>query len=104
MTVKVRYKDPNGTESKLIEMPVGNDVTPEPSGDFKFAAAIAELGMIINDSEYKGTSDFDSVISLARDGVGEDKFGFRTEFLHMADLIRYIREKTDIPYDFEISY
>lgn len=104
MTVKVRYKDPNGTESKLIEMPVGNDVTAEPSGDFKFAAAIAELGMIINDSEYKGTSDFDSVISLARDGVGEDKFGFRTEFLHMADLIRYIREKTDIPYDFEISY
>lgn len=104
MTVKVRYKDPNGTESKLIEMPVGNDVTAEPSGDFKFAAAIAELGMIINDSEYKGTSDFDSVISLAREGIGEDEFGFRTEFLHMADLIRYIREKTDTPDDFKISY
>lgn len=104
MTVKVRYKDPNGTESKLIEMPIGNDVTAEPSGDFKFAAAIAELGMIINDSEYKGTSDFDSVISLAREGVGEDEFGFRTEFLHMADLIRYIREKTDTPDDFKISY
>lgn len=104
MTVKVRYKDPNGTESKLIEMPVGNDVTAEPSGDFKFAAAIAELGMIINDSEYKGTSDFDSVISLAREGIGEDEFGFRTEFLHMVDLIRYIREKTDTPDDFKISY
>ena len=104
MTVKVRYKEPDGTESKLIEMPVGNDVTAEPSGDFKFAAAIAELGMILNESEYKGISDFDSVISLAREGIGEDEFGFRTEFLHMADLIRYIQEKTDTSDDFEISY
>lgn len=90
MTVKVRYKEPNGEESKLIEIPVGNDVTAEPSGDFKFAASLAELGMILNNSEYKGDADFDSVISLAKEGLGEDRFGFRTEFLHMVDLIRYI--------------
>lgn len=90
MTVKVRYKEPDGEESKLIEMPVENDVTAEPSEDFKFAASLAELGMILNNSEYKGTSDLDSVISLAKEGIGEDKLGFRTEFLHIADLIRYI--------------
>lgn len=90
MTVKVRYKDPDGTESKLIEMPVSNIITDDTSNDFRFAAALAELGMILNNSEYKGTADIDSVVLLASESIGEDKFGFRTELLHLADLLRYI--------------
>ena len=106
MTVKLRYKDPDGDESKLIEMPVANSVTSEMSGDFKFASAVAELGMLLNDSEFAGTADYDSVISLAREGVGDDPLGFRTEFLHIADILKYISENrgmsptddTDLPY------
>lgn len=104
MTVKVRYKEPNGTESKLIEMPVSGEMTNTPSQDFSFAAAVAELGMILNNSEYSGTADINSVLQLARDGIGEDKFGFRTEFLHMVDLIGYIQEHSDIYTDFQINY
>ncbi len=106
MTVKLRYKDPAGDESKLIEMPVANSVTSEMSSDFKFASAVAELGMLLNDSEFVGTADYDSVISLAREGVGDDPLGFRTEFLHIADILRYISvnrgmsptNDTDLPY------
>lgn len=90
MTVKVRYKDPDGTESKLIETPVNNIITDDTSDNFRFAAALAELGMILNNSEYKGTSDIDSVVGLASESIGEDKFGFRTELLHLADLMKYI--------------
>lgn len=95
MTVKIRYKDPDGDESKMIETPVQNEITDNPSGNFKFAASLAELGMLINDSAFKGTSDFDSIVNLAKDGIGEDKFGFRTEYLHIVDLIRYIQNLQD---------
>lgn len=104
MTVKIRYKDPDGTESKLLETPVDDIAANQTSDNFRFAAALAELGMILNDSEYKGSADMDSIISLAADSIGEDEFGFRTEFLHMVDLIRYIQEKTDTSDDFKISY
>lgn len=90
MTVKVRYKEPKADESRLIEMPVMNYVTDEMSDDFKFAASLAELGMLLNDSEYKGDASYDSVIELAREGTGEDELGFRTEFLHIADMLRYV--------------
>ena len=90
MTVKVRYKEPKADESQLIEMPVPNDVTGEMSGDMCFAASLAELGMLLNDSEYKGTATYDSVIDLAQNGIGEDELGFRTELLHIADMLRYV--------------
>lgn len=90
MTIKVRYKEPDSDESKLIEMPVANSVTSEMSDDFKFAAAVAELGMLLNNSEYRGTATYDSVTELAKEGIGDDKDGFRTEFLHIADMLRYI--------------
>lgn len=104
MTVKVRYKEPDGEESKLIEKSVDSAPSDEMSENFKFVSAVAELGMILNDSEYKGTADLDSVIALAQEGLGEDKFGFRTEFLHLADLLRYAEENPGRAEDFEISY
>lgn len=95
MTVKIRYKEPDGEESKLIEMPVANILTSEMSVDFKFVSAVAELGMLLNDSEYKGSSTFDSVIDLAKEGIGADEYGFRTEFLHIADVLRYVNNYRD---------
>lgn len=91
MTVKIRYKLPQGEESMLREYPVEDKLTEETSIDFKFAAAVAELGMILNESEYKGSSTLDSVIELARLGRGEDKFGLRSEFVQLVDLYRYCK-------------
>lgn len=104
MNVKIRYKDPDGTESKLIETPVSNVIIDDTSDDFRFAAALAELGMILNNSEYKGTASIDNVIELAREAIGEDSLGFRTEFLHLMDLLRYIQENPPSQPDFEICY
>ncbi len=88
MTVKLRYKMPEGSESILSEYPVSSEVT-EMTKDFKFASAVAMFGMILNDSEYKGTSTLDAVINLAQQGIGDDPYGIRNEFIQLVDLYRY---------------
>lgn len=93
MNVKIRYKLPDGDESTLREFPVSSEITSETSDDFKFAASVAELGMILNNSEYMGTATYDSVIDLAVEGKGEDKFGLRSEFVQIVDLLRYSSDK-----------
>ena len=89
MTVKIRYKKPENSESELVQMPVFEEEDPSANGDFSFAAAIAELGMILNDSEFKGSSTYGSVLELAKSGIGDDPFGLRCEFLQLVDLLRY---------------
>ncbi|MDO5398489.1 MAG: von Willebrand factor type A domain-containing protein [bacterium] len=90
MDVKLRYKLPEGGESILKEYPVQNAITAEPSDNFRFAAGVAELGMLLNKSEYAGTSSYDSVLELTRGSLGEDELGFRHEFVQMVDLIRFV--------------
>lgn len=47
--------------------------------------------MILNDSEYKGTSTTEDAIELARSGMGEDEFGLKHEFVRLVDLIQYAK-------------
>ena len=87
MTVKLRYKAPDGDTSQLIERPV---VMPEgdavaSSDNFYFSAAVAAFGMIVRDSEYKGTATTEQVLALARDAQGEDAEGYRAEFIRLVE-------------------
>jgi Ca-activated chloride channel family protein len=87
MTVKVRYKDPGSATSKLHSQTVA-DVRPplaETSTDFRFAAAVAEFGLLLHDSPHKGTASIASVIAQARGGVGPDFRGHRRQFVQMAE-------------------
>ena len=88
MSVKIRYKQPDGNVSMLNEYPVSGEYT-EATEDFRFASAVAMFGMILNDSEYMGTSTLNDVISLARRGIGNDPYGIRCEFIQLVDLYRY---------------
>src|SRR5690606_4371531 len=58
MTVKLRYKEPAGTESKLLTAGVLNNVRPigQASANLRFAAAVAEFGLLLRDSRYKGNA------------------------------------------------
>jgi len=86
LTVKIRYKDPDGEESRLMSTPVANEVEPleETSTDFRFAAAVAELGMLLRSSEYKGNSSYQDAVALARNAIGEDEHGYRGDFVELA--------------------
>ncbi len=85
LTLKLRYKEPDGDTSSLLEFSVfdsGNSYS-QASLDFKFAASVASFGMILRDSEHKGAATFDSVLELGEEGVGDDPYGYRTEFLEL---------------------
>lgn len=82
-TLKIRYKEPDGNTSKPLEFSISDPGTKlsKASGEFKFAAAVATFGMILRDSRYKGTASLDTVLEIADEGKGEDKSGYRAEFI-----------------------
>lgn len=89
--VKVRYKLPEATESRLMEMAVPGEIQPwdRMGADFRFTAAVAEFGMLLRGSPHRGTVDFDTVLTLAERGLGTDPEGYRAEFI---DLVRRARQ------------
>lgn len=104
LTVKLRYKLPEGDTSTLFEVPF-NDPRPGPQGgvggagsspapppsmpqasrDFNWASAVAAFGMLLRDSQFRGQANFDMVLELARAAVGEDKGGHRKEFIELVE-------------------
>jgi len=92
MTVKLRFKAPEGDVSKKIEQGIVDEGTEyaKASGDFKFAASVAAFGMLLRDSPHKGSATFDGVIELAQEGLGPDPSGYRKEFVEMARAARGI--------------
>jgi Ca-activated chloride channel family protein len=85
MTVKVRYKEPLGDTSKLLEFPV-RDTEARMTANLGFAAAVAGYGMLLRQSEFKGSTTWKQVVSLAREHRGRDEDGYRAEFIRLADL------------------
>jgi Ca-activated chloride channel family protein len=83
MTVKVRYKLPDGDTSTLTTVPVKNATASTP--ELGFASAVAEFGMLLRDSEHKGTSSFADVRERATRFKGNDPFGHRAEFIRLID-------------------
>lgn len=85
MQVKLRYKAPNGTTSQLITQPVVDTGVKlaQASDNFKFAAAVAEFGMVLRESQYKGNANFGEVLRLASESQGEDLDGYRAEFVRL---------------------
>ncbi len=84
LTVSVRYKAPNGDTSRLLEYPVeSGSYQEEGSENLTFAAAVAEFGMVLRNSEHKGTANFDSIMALAESCISRDFDDYRKEFLDL---------------------
>ena len=87
MTIKLRYKEPVGEVSKLINHPVIDSQLKlvNTSDNFRFSAAVAEFGLLLRDSEYKQQSSFSQVASLAKSASGKDENGYRSEFVRLVE-------------------
>ncbi len=87
LTIKFRYKQPDGNKSQLLQKVVDMDplAWDKTSENFRFAAAVAEMGMLLRGSQYKGESSFDQVIRLARSARGKDVEGYRAEFIRLVE-------------------
>lgn len=94
LTVKVRYKAPDGKTSKLMSHPVqaqadwGKRVTSE---DFRWAAAIASMGMMLRDSAHRGNLSWKEVRAMAAGSVGKDVDGYRKQALELIDVASKLR-------------
>jgi Ca-activated chloride channel family protein len=84
--VKLRHKKPDGETSELTERSfVDNGSKFENAApDLKFAAAVAEFGMILRDSQYKGKGTIGAVVEWALEGKGRDTAGYRAGFIELA--------------------
>ena len=83
LTIKLRYKQPDGDKSSLIEMPLidAGRSFGQASTDFRFAASVASFGMLLRHSPHRGNGTLDLVLELAQSSLGADKSGYRSEFV-----------------------
>jgi Ca-activated chloride channel family protein len=90
LAVKFRYKEPQGSVSKMSEFVVKD--TPRDfdklSADYRFAAAVAEIGMLLRQSDYKGKATYQQAIAIAKAAKGNDEEGYRSEFVRLAESAR----------------
>ncbi len=104
LTIKFRYKAPAKDNSALIEHSVVDNNTPynQSSNNYRFAASVAEFGMLLRNSELKGTANYSDVYKRAKSALGNDNEGYRKEFLL---LIRKaaVLTKNEVPEDLAVN-
>src|SRR5688500_14743786 len=85
MTVKFRYKKTDDDVSKLIVHTLSDNAVSfsKTSCDFQWSASVAAFGMLLRDSDYIKDFSYDEVVQLAQQSKGEDKEGYRIEFINM---------------------
>lgn len=89
--LRIRYKLPEETASKLIERPIGQGDKTEFSAlpeDLRFASAVASFGQLLTTSPYVKNFGYDQVIDIAQNAKGKDEFGYRAEFIQLARLAK----------------
>jgi len=87
LTVKLRYKRPEETSSRLLEQVLAADKhvpLAQSSADFRFAAAVTGYGLLLRQSAFRGAASYEQVRELAAGALGEDPDGDRKEFLMLA--------------------
>lgn len=106
LTVKFRYKKPDEDKSRLIEHAVKSDLKTlkQSSDNFRFAASVAQFGMLLRNSEFMGRSNYNNVIQLAKSALGKDGEGYRREFLKMAENTMLLARETDNDEDEDVAF
>jgi Ca-activated chloride channel family protein len=93
LTVKMRYKHPDGEASRELARALTGAGTARGSEDFRFAAAVAEFGLLLRDSPYKGGANFDAVIERAAGASTFDPNGHRAEFVELVRRAKGLTER-----------
>jgi Ca-activated chloride channel family protein len=87
--VRVRYKRPEESVSRLLEYPVARAsivAAGETSADFRFAASVAAFGQKLRNEKYIGDFDYNAIRRLATEGLSADREGYRREFVSLVQL------------------
>jgi len=98
--LKIRYKLPGESKSRLMTMPIGREseypaVENIPGNEVRFATAVAAFGQLLRGDPYVQPLTYDDVIALAESARGRDRFGYRAEFLNLVRLAKTARALGD---------
>jgi Ca-activated chloride channel family protein len=91
--LRVRYQQPEGGKSLLIERPISDQIVTA-SEDLRFAAAVAAFSQQLKDGRYTGDFSLKDTETLARGARGDDRFGLRNEFVQLVELAQSLRAST----------
>ncbi len=96
LTVKIRYKPPKDTVSVLQEIPVLSQIRSlnKVTSDFRFATSVVQFCMILRESKFLGNTNYDNVLESARAAKGEDKEGYRSEFIQLVKMCKSLPKRT----------
>lgn len=84
LTVKIRYKEPDGEESRLMEYPVdATRYSAVMSDNMKFASAVAEAGMLMKKSQYVGSGSYEDALARLAEIPGLSQDEYKYEFYYM---------------------
>lgn len=85
MNIKLRYKQPDGSTSKLLQQPVVDHQLPlsQASDNLRFASAVAGFGMLLRQSAFKENLTYSDVLRLASGALQNDGGGHKKEFVEL---------------------
>ena len=94
MTLKLRYKKPDADVSQLIKQKVRKSdiLKNNTSNNFNWAASVAEFGLLLRASKFKGDSNWEQVITRAKATKGQDNEGYRAEFIKLAEIAQLLEK------------
>jgi Ca-activated chloride channel homolog len=94
LTVRLRYKQPDAADSARFDVPlIDRGASFESaSADYRFAASVAEFGMILRESPYRGSASFEHVLNTAERSRGADRNGYRDEFVRLVRRARALKD------------
>ncbi|RLD77747.1 MAG: hypothetical protein DRJ10_11400, partial [Bacteroidetes bacterium] len=92
MTLKLRYKQPDGDVSQLIKQKVTKSdiVKDNTSNNFNWATSVAEFGLLLRTSKFKGDANWDQVLERAKSAKGQDNEGYRAEFIKLVEIAQLL--------------
>jgi len=96
-TVKIRYKQPDSDKSVQMEEVVKDTHTTieKTSENFRFSVAVAEFGLLLRNSDFKGSANFEQVIDLGKSSIGKDSEGYRAEFLKLVKTAKLLDKTSE---------
>ena len=92
--LRIRYKDPKVKDTKSVEITeplvFNKKALKETSTDYRFAASVAEFGILLRDNSNKANATYDQVIELAEGAIGKDPEGYRKEFVRLVKSVKML--------------
>jgi len=92
MTLKLRYKKPDADVSQLIKQKVTKSdiVKNNTSNNFKWACSVAEFGLLLRGSKFKGDANYEQLIERSKNAKGQDNEGYRAEFIKLVEIAQLL--------------